>query len=315
MAERFGGKYSPDGQVQRDHGPAPAQPGGPDPRHAFDGRRRTKAGSRSNLLFFAPLIFLIGAFGGDPATLVLSLAAGGLLLLAAWLTREGILAQEAYEARRVARRPAIPRKIFGSVLTGLGLAAGTLAGGEGALYAALFGVIGAGLHLMSFGPDPLRDKGMEGVDQFQTDRVARAVDEAEKHLAAMKDAILRAGDRGLEARVDRFAQTARSLFRTIEGDPGDLTAARKYLSVYLMGARDATAKFADLYTHNRSAKARADYEALLTDLETTFASRTTALLQNNHTDLDVEIQVLRERLQFETPIGQRLADTARESRE
>ncbi|THD81555.1 hypothetical protein E7811_16770 [Aliigemmobacter aestuarii] len=301
MAERFGGKYSPDGGPRRNHPPAPPGSGDQPPRNPYDERRRTRAGSRSNLLFFVPLIFLIGAFRGDPATLVLSLLAGGLLLLAAWLTREGILAHEAYDARRVARRPAFPRKIFGSVLTGLGLAAGTIGGGEGPLYAALFGVIGAGLHLLSFGPDPLQNKGMEGVDQFQTDRVARAVDEAEKHLAAMKDAILRAGDRSLEARVERFAQTARGLFRTVEGDPGDLTAARKYLSVYLMGARDATAKFADLYARNRNAKARADYEALLTDLETTFASRTTALLENNHADLDVEIQVLRERLQFETP--------------
>ena len=156
---------------------------------------------------------------------------------------------------------------------------------------------------MSFGPDPLRDKGAEGLDTFQTDRVARAVDEAEKHLAAMKDAILRAQDRTLEARVDRFAATARSLFRTIEGDPRDLTAARKDIGVFLMGARDATAKFADLYAQTRSAKARADYEQLLTDLETHFEKRKEALLSNDHSDLDIEIDVLRERLRLEGPRG------------
>ena len=42
---------------------------------------------------------------------------------------------------------------------------------------------------------PMADKGMAGVDAFQTSRVAHAVEEGEKHLAAMKDAILRAGDR------------------------------------------------------------------------------------------------------------------------
>ena len=88
---------------------------------------------------------------------------------------------------------------------------------------------------------------MEGVDEFQTDRVARAVEGAEKHLAAMSDAILRAKDRDLERRVESFQSTARAMFRTIEDDPRDLTAARKYLSVYLMGARDATVKFADIY--------------------------------------------------------------------
>ena len=66
-----------------------------------------------------------------------------------------------------------------------------------------------------------------------------------------------------------------------------------------MGARDASVKFADLYAQNRDPQARSDYEALLTDLETNFASRTQKLLSDNHTDLDVEIQVLRDRLKLE----------------
>jgi 5-bromo-4-chloroindolyl phosphate hydrolysis protein len=89
---------------------------------------------------------------------------------------------------------------------------------------------------------------------------------------------------------------ARGLFRQVENDPGDLTAARKFLTVYLRGARDATVKFADAYAQARDAKVRTDYEALLGDLETTFAERTKALLANDHTDLNVEIEVLRERL-------------------
>jgi uncharacterized membrane-anchored protein YjiN (DUF445 family) len=145
----------------------------------------------------------------------------------------------------------------------------------------------------------MADKGMEGVDAFQTGRVAHAVEEGEKHLAAMQDAILRAGDRKLEKRVDQFAAAARTMFRTIEADPGDLTAARKYMSVYLMGARDATVKFADHYAQTRDASARTDFESLLTDLETTFAQKTTAFLSNNRTDLDVEIAVLRDRLKLD----------------
>jgi len=298
MAERYSGKFSPDGSIKRDHPAAAPQPSGP---NVYDGKRRTRAGGRSNMLFFPPLIFLYNAFRGDPANLILGLSAAALMLLAAWLTREGIFAHEAYDARTIARRPALPRKIFAAVLLGAGIAAGALMAQQGPLYPILFGLIGAGLHLFSFGPDPMRDKGMEGVNAFQTDRVARAVDEAEKYLTGMKDAILRAKDRGLESRVENFATTARALFRSVENDPGDLTAARKFLSVYLMGARDATVKFADIYAQNRSAAARANYEALLDDLQTNFASRTTQLLSNNHANLDVEIQVLRERLQFENP--------------
>jgi hypothetical protein len=175
----------------------------------------------------------------------------------------------------------------------------------------LFGIIGAGLHFIAFGPDPLRDKGTEGVDRFQSDRVAKVVDAGEAYLGGMKDAILRANDRALEARVDHFSASARALFRTIEGDPRDLTAARKDIGVFLMAARDATVKFSDLYAQTRNAKARADYEQLLTDLDTHFRNRTEALLSNDHVDLDVEIEVLRDRLQLERtrPAGADLSHT------
>jgi hypothetical protein len=287
MAQRFGGRYSPDGS-RRDAGEAQvlATPKPP-------GQWRT------TVLFLSAFAFLFPAFGDGPADMLLGLGAGGLLVLASWTTREGLRAEAAFNARKMARRPAFPRKIAGAVLTGAALAVGGFIAEPGFLYPALFALAGAALHLMAFGLDPLADKGMEGIDAFQTERVAHAVTEGEKYLTAMKDAILRAGDRQLEGRVDRFATAARSLFRTVEGDPGDLTAARKYLSVYLMGARDATIKFADHYAQTRDASARSDYEALLTDLETTFASRTTVLLSNNRTDLDVEISVLRDRLKLD----------------
>jgi len=289
MARRFGGRYSPNGTAPGKSGDLPLL--------ADAGKQR--AGFRSSVLFVTPFLFLIPAFFSSAGNLFVGLAAGVVLLLSAWLTRDGILAHAAWNARRVARRPAFPRKIAGAVLNGAGLAIGTSMWAPGLTYPILFGIVGAALHLGAFGPDPLTDKGMEGVDQFQTNRVARAVDEAEAHLRAMQDAILRVGDRQLAARVERFAATARALFRTVEADPRDLTGARKYLSVYLMGARDATVKFADVYARTRTPRTRADYEALLTDLETNFANRTRTLLTDNHADLDVEIAVLRDRLKLE----------------
>lgn len=290
MARRVVGKYSPNqGSAGEGSEPVVIQTA-PPPGGAM---------LRANLAFLLAFPFLIKAFSGSTAALFSGLGAGALLILAAWLTREGVKAHAAFDARKIARRPAIPRKLFGAALTGAGLMTGA-ALWEANSYALLaLGMIGAALHLGSFGLDPMRAKGMEGVDAFQTDRVARAVTEGEGFLAQMKDAILRANDGALEVKVDHFAQTARSLFRQVENDPGDLTSARKYMSVYLMSARDATVKFADVYGNSRSATARADYDALLTDLETNFASRTKALLSNDHTSLDVEIGVLRDRLKLE----------------
>ncbi len=282
----YGGQFSPTPQDT---------PSGDPKMHPFRGKKRTRVGGRVNALFVVPLPFAGMAFFQGSFGLVGYLAAFAVLILAAWMTREGEIAHEAYEARKVARRPAMPRKIFGSFFTGVGLA---IAGfvGHGLIDAAIFGVLGAVLHSAAFGFDPLKDKGAEGIDQFQQDRVARVVEEAEAHLAAMSDAIRRAEDRKLEARVDRFQSIARDLFRTVEEDPRDLTAARKFLGVYLMGARDATVKFADIYARSQNAQARADYEVLLDDLETNFAARTQKLLSDDNSDLNVEIETLRDRL-------------------
>lgn len=292
MAQRFGDKHSPKGgpsQLPTNLAPFPEVAPEDQP-----------AGVRAGLMFALPLLFLGPLLGGSPGDLILSFFAAGLMLVSAILTREGIRAHRAFAARRLARRPAIPRKIFGALLAGASLAAGAGVWADGPIYPALLGLLGAGLHLGSFGPDPLRDKGAEGIDPFQAGRVAQAVEEAEAYLKSMSDAILRAEDRQIEERVSLFGASARKLFRAIEADPGDLTAARRYLSVYLMGARDATVKFADLYRQNRDPRARADFESLLADLESTFAERSRALLADGHTDLDVEIAVLRDRLKLET---------------
>ncbi|MCC5961359.1 MAG: 5-bromo-4-chloroindolyl phosphate hydrolysis family protein [Rhodobacteraceae bacterium] len=282
MTQRFGGRFSPNAD-QRPLASAPVRP--------------HPVGARVNLLFVVPFAFAIRAFFNDPVGLALNLGAFAVLMLAAWLTREGVLAQAAYEARKIARRPAIPRKIFASVLTGGGLALAGLSGGLGA--ALIFGILGAVLHFGAFGPDPLSDKGMEGVDTFQTDRVTRAVEEAETHLSAMQDAIKRSGDRALAGRVESFGATLRQLFRAVEHDPRRLSVARRYLGIYLIGARDATVKFADLYVRNRDQQARVEYLALLDDLENRFALRREALLEDDRTDLEIEIEVLRERLERE----------------
>jgi hypothetical protein len=91
------------------------------------------------------------------------------------------------------------------------------------------------------------------------------------------------------------------MFRTLENDPRDLTSARKYLSVYLGGARAATAQFAQIYGTTRDAAARASYVALLEDLDTRFAQKSEALLSNDRDRMDVEIEVLRERLAQDAP--------------
>ncbi|WP_068299401.1 5-bromo-4-chloroindolyl phosphate hydrolysis family protein [Pararhodobacter sp. CCB-MM2] len=291
MARRFGGPNSPGGDPRPDTSTSPRK------RRAV--KRVSPVGARVNLLFMLPFLWAFSAFFRDPAGMAQHLGVFAVLLFSAWMTREGVIAQDAYDQRRVARRPAIPRKIFGSVAMGLGLALAGFGADGGMAVPVIFGGLGAVLHFLSFGPDPLRDKGMEGVDEFQTDRVARAVEGAEAYLSAMSDAMLRARDRKLEARLQEFQTHVRDLLRVVEDDPQNLTSARRYLSVYLQGARDATVKFVEIYEREKDAQARVEYVALLDDLEQNFMLRTETLRDSDRQELEIEIDVLRERLERE----------------
>jgi hypothetical protein len=293
MARRYGGKYSPGDEAPGTDGPAGGDAG------RYRAARVDPVGARANAMFLPAGLVLFTSLTGGAVALALGAGAAAVLALSAWLLREGLRAEAAYEARKLARRPGLPRKLFSAALAGLGIALAAYEGAPGFVAPLVFGAVTTALHVVAFGLDPMHDKGMEGVDAIQTARVARAVETAESYLREMREAVARAGDRQAEDRVARFEASVREMLRTVENDPRDLTTARRYLTVYLMGARDATVKFADIFARSRDAGARRDYFDLLTDLEENFNAKTRALLADDSADLEVEIDVLRERLRRE----------------
>ncbi|MHA7876740.1 5-bromo-4-chloroindolyl phosphate hydrolysis family protein [Roseivivax sp.] len=290
MSQRFGGRYSP--ETGKTPGTEEAPP-------AFHGARVSPVGARANLMFLPPALLGLSALFSGATGLVTGLAGAAVWTAGAMLLREGLKAEAAFEERKIARRPALPRKVFAAGLSALGTGLASVTHGGGPLEAGLFALAGGGLHLAAFGIDPLRGKGLDHIDAFQQDRVARVVDEAEAYLSEMVEAARRAGDRAVESRVERFRAAARALIRTVEDDPRDLTAARKYLGVYLMGARDAAQRFAEIFARSRDSRAKADFLALLDDLETSFGKKTEKLLVDANSDLQIEIDVLRDRLRRE----------------
>ncbi len=291
MAKRYGGPHS---NQPMTGGPALSR---------FRGRPAARVSLAARLMFIAPLPLLLAGLGevmaGDATGALVELAAFGILMLGAWLLNEGLKAQAAYDNRTVARPPAIPRKALAAGVTGTGVFLASWASGTGLLGGGIFGAMACLTHLIGFGLDPMSRKGLEGQSEFDTERVAIAIEKAEALVSDILAAAGRFGDRKLEGRVEQVAATARDMFRTIEDDPRDLSRARKFLSVYLLGARDATVKFADHFSRAPDAEARQKYEELLTDLETSFTEHREKLLLDNRTDLDVEIEVLRERLNAE----------------
>jgi hypothetical protein len=296
MSRRYSGPFSrgaegsPPAPVAR-----PASRLDPPPRIGFWARA----------MMYAPAPLLFAALGdmrsGAVFDMVVELGALALLLLAGWLLREGVRAEIEYDRRPTARRPAIPRKIFASALTGAGVAlAGAFAwdgAGLGIIPGVGLGLVAALAHAFAFGPDPLTNKGMEKVDVRALDRAAEAVDKAEAALRETLDAAARLSDRRLRSRVESLCGAAREVLRQIEADPRDLGRARRFLSVQVVGVRDATVRYAKLGVQDPAL--RQGFDSLLTQLETSFQHQRARLLDDDREALEVEIEVLKDRLQQE----------------
>lgn len=312
MAQRFGGKYSPRGTSEQAADSAP-------PPNRFRGQTASSVDVRSLAMFVfpTPLLFAALAAVGDSAIgMVGFLVAYAMLMFGAFLLREGQKAEAEYDARTIAKPPAFPRKICAAALAGTGvfmtmwMAAPPTTGGGFAqiaafggslINAAIFGAITTAAHLATFGLDPMKAKGMEdrNIDAYEMERVTDALGKAEAKLKSIEALAHKLHDRDIDRKVSALNATVRQMIKLVEEDPRDLSRARKYLGVYLKGAEDATRKYANSVDKLDDPKLRTDYLALLSDLDAGFQRGKESLLIDDRADLEVEIEVLRERLEQE----------------
>ena len=281
-ARRFGGAFSP-GAAGARMPPAPAKP----PRPA--------GGFWAKALFFAPAPLLFSIYGeilgGRPLDAGVEIIGGVLLLFGAEMLREGLKAEAAYAARASAARPPWPRKILAAIFCGAGVGLlGALAGDQGVAAGIGLGILAFALHLFAFGIDPLKNKGHASDARRADAALAAAETLIEETLAAAR----RLGDDALDRRVRALMADARPVLRQIEEDPRELPRARRFLSVTLQGAHDATIKYARLGVHDP--EMRHAYVALLTQLERSFAKTSDRLAAEDRIELEVEIEVLSDRL-------------------
>ena len=230
-SKRFGGQYSPD---------APAG----DAPNRFRGRKASAVDVRSILMFVLPTPILLAAFGalssGQAVRMTALLFAYACLMLGAWLLREGQRAQAAYDARDIARAPAFPRKLVAAGLAGIGVVAASWLGrssgsvlefGGNMIQALIFGALTFGAHVLAFGTDPMKAKGLtDSIAQAELDRVTDALEKAETKLASIEALAHKLRDRDIDKRVASLNATVRDMIAIVEKDPRDLSRARRYLA-------------------------------------------------------------------------------------
>lgn len=260
--------------------------------------------SKGMLMFLLPLPVLIAA--------VVSLAHGsldgllgnavgyGLFLAGALLLRRGLLTEAEYGRRRVAKAPWPLKTLGGGVIA---LATGVTAwfgAGQHPAIAVAFGLAALLGCYLSYGFDPRvakRFTDRDGVDV--TDRVLEALTQAEASIAAIEQSTRNIRNAELNSRLRRIVAQARQILTMLEEDPRDLRRARKFLNVYLDGAKQVTEGYAKTHARVAAPELEDNFRRVLATIEDVFQEQQQKLLETDVTDLDVQIEVLTTQLKRE----------------
>ncbi|MFZ1325056.1 MAG: 5-bromo-4-chloroindolyl phosphate hydrolysis family protein [Candidatus Contendobacter sp.] len=256
------------------------------------------------LMFLLPLPVLVAAVAslarGDVARLFDNTVCYGLLLLGALLLRRGLQSELEYDRRRVAKAPWPLKTLGGGVIAlATGLTAWTSAH-HPPLMALVFGLLALLGCYLSYGFDPRGAKRFtdsDGVDS--TERVLEALTQAEDSITAIEQSTRDIRNAELNGRLRRIVAQARQILAMLEQDPRDLRRARKFLNVYLDGARQVTQGYAKTHGRMTTPELEDNFRRVLTTIEEVFAEQQQKLLEADVTDLDVQIEVLTTQLERE----------------
>lgn len=253
-----------------------------DPEAKARDTRRTHLRRLQRIAYALPVAAFLVLAGGDPA-LAAELFGVWLLLVAGLAAADKAQRQQADDI--VDLWPALG----GAALVGSGVGAAQIVAGVPVLLAVLLGLGGAAAMLVFFGPTRWRaPKSNSG------DRLA----EGRSRIAALRSAADRIADPRLRLRTLTVAGRAGKVLELAERRGIDKARARKFLGVWLVGALDATEAFIQADGHTDPERA-SRYGALLGDLDTALDRIETAMREADRTRLDVEIEVLSERLAAE----------------
>ncbi len=257
------------------------------------------------LLYFLPLPLLLVAIAsllsGNIGNLVFSSAALGLTWLGAWFLRQGAKYEWIAGKRKWARATRVPWRFSAAVFVAVAafLISNMLADLPifVSVITAILGFTGV---VLAYGFDPQYDS-KQDVSRFgvTTEEIVEALDEAETQLAQIEASARQIGNSELKMRLGRIVSKTRGVLSIIEDDPKDLRRARKFLKVYLTGAKNVSAQYARTHQLQDNETLEQNFRNVLESIETVIEEQHNKLLENDALDLDVKIEVLEAQLKHE----------------
>ncbi len=250
--------------------------------------------------FFAAALLpvaIAALFKGDGFELFLASSAFLLITAAAWLTRRGIVATRRYQQRALASAPP-PYRFFGLLCASSAsyLVAHWLndySVGDSLVFAVLTAL---GYYLY-YDLDPRQDKVFQPLPGYSTEELVQIINEAQARIDEIERQRSRIDNQLLDEQLRRVVELAEDVLKILEKKPKELRRARKFMNVYLDGAREVTVNYANVRDKTSDSQLHDSFREVLDTIEQSFREQREKLLANDILDLDIQIEVLKRQLQ------------------
>lgn len=258
---------------------------------------------RGLLLFFLPMALipatLFALAKGHVLGVLINAGGFALYMLAASCLRKGFQAEYVYNKSRLAAPPQ-PLKLIAAIITALATGIIAWLGAKHSLPVAAIFAVGAFLGMyLSYGFDPRAEKKITAAYGYSGDEIRKALDDSSRIIRSIEQANEQIRNSELNRRIERICEIADNILAEIAADPRDFRRARKFLNVYLDGARQVTEGYAKTHRHTPSDELEQNFRTVLETIESTFREQHQKLLEEDVFDLDVKIEVLTEQLKRE----------------
>jgi len=244
-----------------------------------------------------PVAAIIALAAGRVAGFAVGAVGYGLIVLAALLTRRGLLGDPEASLRRWSRRWRLPWRNLGAAALAAGTGVLAFFGADNSLAASLaFAAVSVVAFHLLYGLEPMT----QGAEPLGDDREARAVAaalaEAEDRLINIERTATLIGNPELRVRLGRIAKAGRGILEQIAARPSDLRRARRFLTVFLEGAEQVSDGYARTHRYSDSAELEQSFRTVLITIEDQFKAQSERLRQADVLNLDVQIEVLKKQL-------------------
>jgi len=256
------------------------------------------------MLFIVPFPVLLAAiidvFSNNFFGAIVNAAAFTGFMVAASITRIGFKNEGKYYQRSIAIAPKTPYKTIAALL--LAITTGLTAWWS--VHYGLFISIAIGLltfigFALYYGLDPRKNKSGNISLGVSAEDVINALEEADIRINEIEAARKKINNIDFNQQIQRITGKAREIVTMIEEEPKYLNRSRKFLKVYLKGAKQVTEGYANSHEIESDSELNDSFSDVLSSIEATFTQQKNELTKNDHFDLDVQIEVLNTQLKQE----------------